>query len=353
MPHWDACGVALVATTPKAAPTPVSAASADAALIQAYLQHAAVEKRLAARTIALYAQGLQRLLAYAQEQALSLCELQPQHIRRSVAQWHSQGASSASIALGLSCWRGFFHWAAGHHAVQRNPVLGIRPPKAAQRLPKALAVDAAVQLAAFTGQPSSSDPWQEARDAALTELLYSSGLRVSELVGLDVQPGAAALGWVDAVAALVHVLGKGGKRRSVPVGPPALAAVQQWLALRAQPFGAQWQERALFVGVRGRRLGAAQVWQQLRQRSQQAGLAQPVHPHMLRHSFASHLLQSSGDLRAVQELLGHSSIRTTQIYTRLDFQHLAQVYDKAHPRAHRVSPAPEGADRSPPETKEH
>ena len=236
--------------------------------------------------------------------------------------------------------------------MKRKKGKGIRPQKAAQRLPKALPVDAAVQLAAFAGETSST-PWQEARAAALTELLYSSGLRVSEMVGLDAQPSAQALGWVDKAAALVHVLGKGGKRRSVPVGPPALAALRQWLALRAQPFGPQWQEPALFVGVRGGRISAAQVWHSVRQRSQQAGLAQPVHPHMLRHSFASHVLQSSGDLRAVQELLGHSSIRTTQVYTRLDFQHLAQVYDKAHPRAHRVSPLPEGADKSPPETKEY
>ncbi len=335
----------------QAAPV-ASAAPADTALVAAYLQHVALEKRLAPRTVALYAHGLQRLLALGQALAVPLCALQPQHIRRSVAQWHSQGGSSASIALGLSCWRGFFHWLAGQHRVQRNPVQGIRPPKAAQRLPKALPVDAAVQLAAFAGETSST-PWQEARAAALTELLYSSGLRVSELVGLDAQPSAQALGWVDEAAALVHVLGKGGKRRSVPVGPPALAALRQWLALRAQPFGPQWQEPALFVGVRGRRISAAQVWHSVRQRSQQAGLAQPVHPHMLRHSFASHVLQSSGDLRAVQELLGHSSIRTTQVYTRLDFQHLAQVYDKAHPRAHRVSPLPEGADKSPPETKEY
>ena len=185
-------------------------------------------------------------------------DLQQQKMSRSGAEGHRKGGSSASIAVGLSCWRGFFHWLAGQHRVQRNPVQGIRPPKAAQRLPKALPVDAAVQLAAFAGETSST-PWQEARAAALTELLYSSGLRVSELVGLDAQPSAQALGWVDEAAALVHVLGKGGKRRSVPVGPPALAALRQWLALRAQPFGPQWQEPALFVGVRGRRISAAPV----------------------------------------------------------------------------------------------
>lgn len=325
---------------------------ADAALVPAYLRHVAVEKRLAERTVALYADGLQRLLACAAGQQQPLCALQPQHLRRSVAQWHSQGIGSATMALWLSCWRGFFRWAAAQGLVASNPAQGLRPPKAPRPLPKTLAVDAAVQLAAFRpAQPP--DPWQEARDAAMAELLYSSGLRVSELVGLDAQASGQARGWVDAPAALVQVLGKGGKRRSVPVGPPALAALQHWLALRAQPFGAQWQEAALFVGVRGGRLSAAQVWQRLRLRSGQAGLAQPVHPHMLRHSFASHLLQSSGDLRAVQELLGHSNIRTTQVYTRLDFQHLAQVYDKTHPRSHRPAQGAGRADPSPTESKEH
>ena len=205
-------------------------------MVAVYLQHVALEKRLAPRTVALYAHGLQRLLALGQTLAVPLCALQPQHIRRSVAQWHSQGGSSASIALGLSCWRGFFHWLAGQHRVQRNPVQGIRPPKAAQRLPKALPVDAAVQLAAFAGETSST-PWQEARAAALTELLYSSGLRVSELVGLDAQPSAQALGWVDEAAALVHVLGKGGKRRSVPVDAAKTAAIFGTLLIHASAAG--------------------------------------------------------------------------------------------------------------------
>ncbi len=186
---------------------------------------------------------------------------------------------------------------------------------------------------------TGADPWLEARDAAMVELLYGCGLRVGELVGLDAAPSTEAQregrGWVDLQAGEAHVFGKGSKRRSVPVGRAAVQALQAWLALRAQPFGASSTrlDGALFVGQRGKRLTAQSVWLRLRQRSQLAGLTTPVHPHMLRHSFASHVLQSSSDLRAVQELLGHANITTTQVYTRLDFQHLAKVYDAAHPRA--------------------
>jgi integrase/recombinase XerC len=201
-------------------------------------------------------------------------------------------------------------------------------------------VDDAVRLAEF--DHAGADPWLEARDAAMVELLYGGGLRVGELVGLDAVPGPDTQrhgrGWIDLQACEAHVFGKGSKRRSVPVGSAAVAALQAWLALRATPFGGEESARldgALFVGQRGARLTAQSVWLRLRQRSQQAGLTTPVHPHMLRHSFASHLLQSSGDLRAVQELLGHANITTTQVYTRLDFQHLAKVYDAAHPRARR------------------
>ncbi|MBS0508578.1 MAG: tyrosine-type recombinase/integrase, partial [Proteobacteria bacterium] len=167
--------------------------------------------------------------------------------------------------------------------------------------------------------------------------LYGCGLRVGELVGLDMAPSPAAhsqgRGWIDLQAREAHVFGKGSKRRSVPVGQAAAQALEHWLQQRAQPFGGAAVDGALFLGRRGARLTAQSVWLRLRQRSQAAGLTTPVHPHMLRHSFASHLLQSSGDLRAVQELLGHASITTTQVYTRLDFQHLAKVYDQAHPRA--------------------
>ncbi len=302
--------------------------------LQAYLQHVASERRLAPRTVAIYTEGLQQLQAMAAQAGHEVLALQPPQIRRFVAALHAKGRHGRSIALWLSCWRGFFKWAAWQGWVERNPVEGIRAPKTSKPLPKALGVDAAVQLAAFVS--AAADPWEEARDAAMTELLYSSGLRVSELANLDVQAGAG-LGWLDLQAGLVHVTGKGGKRRSVPVGAPAKAALQRWLALRASRFGVQWAEPALFVGARGARITPQMVWLRLSQRSQQAGLPVAVHPHVLRHSFASHVLQSSGDLRAVQELLGHANISTTQIYTRLDFQHLAQAYEQAHPRARKKS----------------
>jgi len=306
-----------------------------------YLEHVRVEKRLAARTLALYTQDLLRLQQYAQAVGQPLLQLTSGHLRRFVAQMHGGGRSARGIALILSGWRGFYRWAVRQGLTAHNPAQGLRAPKAPKPLPKALAVDDAVRLADFA-QPGE-DPWVEARDAAMVELLYGCGLRVGELVGLDVAASPAAhqqgRGWIDLDAAEAHVFGKGSKRRSLPVGRAALAALRAWLALREQPFGARLADGALFVGRRGARLSAASVWARLRQRGQQAGLSTPVHPHMLRHSFASHLLQSSGDLRAVQELLGHASITTTQAYTRLDFQHLARVYDQAHPRA-KKKPSP-------------
>ncbi|MBS0493243.1 MAG: tyrosine recombinase XerC [Proteobacteria bacterium] len=295
-----------------------------------YLEHVRVEKRLAARTLILYELDLQRLLAFADGVKLPLLQLQTAHIRRFVAQMHAAGRSGRGIALILSGWRGFFAWAARQGLVAHNPVQDVRAPKAPKPLPKALGVDDAVRLAEH--EQAGADPWLEARDAAMVELLYGCGLRVGELVGLDMAPSPAAhsqgRGWVDLQAGEAHVFGKGSKRRSVPVGGPAVQALRAWMEVRG-PAG----DGALFIGQRGVRLSAQSVWLRLRQRSQAAGLSTPVHPHMLRHSFASHLLQSSGDLRAVQELLGHANITTTQVYTRLDFQHLAKVYDQAHPRA--------------------
>ena len=312
--------------------TPIAqeVASVGVNVVEAYLEHVRVEKRLAERTVELYSLDLQKLLDFATQAEVELLQVQNSHIRRWVAQMHGAGRTGRGIALILSGWRGFYIWLGRQGLVASNPVQDVRAPKAGKPLPKALSVDQAVQLASF--QSESADPWLEARDAAMVELLYGGGLRVGELTGLDVQASAGARGWIDLQAGEAHVLGKGAKRRTVPVGGKALEALQHWLAVR-DPGGSYAAQAALFMGRKGTRLSSQSIWQRLRLRSLQAGLATPVHPHMLRHSFASHLLQSSSDLRGVQELLGHASITTTQVYTRLDFQHLAKAYDAAHPRA--------------------
>jgi integrase/recombinase XerC len=304
----------------------------DAALVERYLEHQRVERRLAARTLALYQADLAKLRAHAEAVPVPLVAVHNAHIRRWVAQMHGGGRSGRGIALILSGWRGFYTWLGREGLVAANPVQDVRAPKSGKPLPKALGVDEAVQLAEFSSE--ADDPWLEARDAAMVELLYGAGLRVAELTGLDVRASGTARGWIDLDAGEAHVLGKGSKRRSVPIGASATSALKAWLDLRGD--GATLNP-ALFVGRHGTRLTSQSIWQRLRRRSQLAGLATPVHPHMLRHSFASHVLQSSGDLRAVQELLGHANISTTQVYTRLDFQHLAKAYDAAHPRARRKS----------------
>ena len=303
-------------------------------LAQRYLDSVRVEKRLASRTALLYTADLHKLQAYALKADVALTQVRHIHLRRWVAQMHSGGRSGRGIALILSGWRGFYTWLGREGLVSGNPVQDVRSPKVAKPLPKALSDDEAVQLASFQVEAANCDPFLEARDQCITELLYSCGLRISELVGLDAQASARARGWIDLAEAEAHVLGKGEKRRSVPVGRAALKSLREWLAVRGRwardgvPCG-----EALFISQRGTRLTPQHIRVRLKQRSQQAGLATPVHPHMLRHSFASHVLQSSGDLRAVQELLGHANITTTQVYTRLDFQHLAKIYDAAHPRA--------------------
>ena len=309
----------------------------QAALTERYLEHARVQKRLAPRTLALYSEDLHKLTAAAAQAGVALTAVQNHHVRRWVAQMHAGGRSGRGIALILSGWRGFYTWLGREGLVSANPVQDVRAPRQARPLPKALGVDEAVQLADHVAE--DDDPWLEARDAAMVELLYGSGLRVGELVGLDVAASDAAQrggrGWIDLPSAEVQVQGKGSKRRGVPLGTQALAALQRWLAVRDQVAGEGDAAMALFIGRRGTRLTPQSIWQRLKRRSLLAGLATPVHPHMLRHSFASHVLQSSSDLRAVQELLGHAHIGTTQVYTRLDFQHLAKAYDAAHPRARR------------------
>lgn len=302
-----------------------------------YFNYLKFERRLADRTLARYHSDLLQLQRLGQSSGLDLntqyASVKPHHIRSWLTKLHSQGLSPRSINLLLSAWRGWFKWLGLQNDISMNPTDGIKAPKTGSPLPKALSVEEAVQLAEFK-TPSSSDKQDTRliiRDHAIIELLYSCGLRVHELEGLDAQASPLASGWIDLDAAQAHVLGKGGKRRQVPVGGPAIQALKHWLNIRKEFI--KDNHAPLFLGRNGTRLTAVQIRNRLRQMAQHAGLSLHVHPHMLRHSFATHLLQSSQDLRAVQELLGHANISTTQIYTRLDFQHLAQVYDATHPRA--------------------
>jgi integrase/recombinase XerC len=316
----------------------VPAASDGSGWIDKYLEHVRVERRLAPRTLELYSFHLKSLVDNAAEAKLPLDRVQTAHVRRWMAKLHASGREPRGIALVLSCWRSFYRWLGHEGLVGFNPVQDVHAPKAGRPLPKALGVDDAVRLAEL--YDPEADPWTEARDSAIVEVLYGCGLRVSELTGLDAQASGTARGWIDLDALEANVLGKGSKRRIVPVGSKAAEALRDWLAVRGECTGLAVSQAvhpesaaALFISTKGMRMSSHAVWRLLRARSLRAGLAAPVHPHMLRHSFASHVLQSSSDLRAVQELLGHASIATTQVYTRLDFQHLAKVYDAAHPRA--------------------
>jgi integrase/recombinase XerC len=262
-----------------------------------------------------------------------LAGLSPADLRRFLAMLHGRGISGRSLARVLSGWRAFFRFAMDRdRSFTDDPCGGLKAPKAQRRLPSALSPDEAVQLVAIEGDDALA-----LRDRALLELAYSSGLRVAELSGMN-------LSMLDLVSGEVRVWGKGSKERIVPVGAPARAALEAWIARRISlPVR---DAEALFLSRTGRRLGPRAIQQRLAAWAVKRGLRRHVHPHMLRHSFASHLLQSSGDLRAVQELLGHASIASTQVYAHLDFQHLAKVYDEAHPRAKKSGPlgkAPKGA----------
>lgn len=286
-----------------------------------YLAHLANERRLSVHTTRNYARDIGALIELAGDTPLGRLEVR--EIRRFVAQLHGRGLDGRTLARMLSAWRGFFNYLAREHGFGQNPCLGIRAPKAAKRLPHALSPDEAGRLMEVSG-----DDWLALRDKAILELFYSSGLRLSELTGLaptDVNYGDAT----------VRVTGKGAKTRIVPVGRHAITALKTWLAARERIPGVRHD--ALFVNRSGTRLSQRAVQARLKRHALKQGLGSRVHPHALRHSFASHLLQSSGDLRAVQDMLGHASISTTQVYTQLDFQHLAKVYDAAHPRAKRKS----------------
>ena len=303
-----------------------------------YLGELATQRQLSPHTIAAYRRDLAELAVLAGHSDWT--RLVHADIRRFAGKLHAGGQSARSIARKLSGWRGFYEWLSHRTTLAANPVDGVRAPKRAQSLPKALAVDDAVHLME-ANQRGHLEPF-ELCNQAMFELLYSSGLRVSELAGLDViwqdaRAGVpASLGWLDLQAGDVVVTGKGGKMRRVPVGGPARDALARWLAVRppARDGGA-----ALFLSARDTRITPRVVQSRLKQHALRAGTPVHVHPHVLRHSFASHMLQSSGDLRAVQELLGHASITSTQIYTALDFQHLSKVYDAAHPRAKAKSDA--------------
>lgn len=300
-----------------------------------YLQHLASERRLSPHTVAAYQRDLTNLVKLVGDKPLA--ELSVTDIRGAIIKLRSHSLAATSVARQLSSWRGFYVFACRRLGYPNNPCIGLRPPKAAKSLPQILSPDACTQLLDGSSA-STTDSALQARDRAMFELIYSSGLRLSELTGLDLDD-------LNLQSGEAQVTGKGRKTRIVPVGRQALAAVAAWLTLRLTlmpPRGGFLEEprdgtHALFISQRGTRLSPRSVQLRLNQWARQAGLSQPIHPHMLRHAFATHVLQSSGDLRAVQEMLGHASISTTQIYTHLDWQHLAKVYDLAHPRARKKS----------------
>lgn len=291
----------------------------DIADFLTYLQNV---RRYSAHTVLGYRTDLKRFSRYCEEAQLDGGEnIQQADIRRLAATTHSEGLQGKSIQRMLSAIRSFYQYLIKLKRCEHNPAIGVGAPKTPRKLPNTMDTD---QLQHFLRPPT--DDWIGNRDQAIAELFYSSGLRLSELVGLD-------LGDLDLRAGLVTVLGKGNKSRTLPVGQLASEALTRWLQQREDCGLVAEGEKALFISRRARRISARSVQQRLKVMAEQRALGRNVHPHMLRHSFASHLLESSGDLRAVQELLGHSNISTTQIYTQLDFQHLAKVYDSTHPRA--------------------
>ena len=306
----------MTRSTPPDSPSrPVT--QANLTLLDAFAESLA---RRPAHTRTAYLRDASVLAVSAGESALS--KLAPRDLRRILAMLHGRGLSGRSLARMLSSWRAFYRFLQDRDpALDDNPCVGLKPPRSARRLPDVLSPDEAVRLVKIEGTDTLA-----LRDRALFELAYSSGLRLAELAGVD-------LDRIDLDHGEVRVFGKGGKERIVPVGAAARAAIRAWLPARAAlPRG---EPKALFLGRSGARISPRAIERRLAGWAVAQGLPQHVHPHMLRHSFASHVLQSSGDLRAVQEMLGHASIASTQVYTHLDFQHLAQAYDRAHPRAKR------------------
>jgi integrase/recombinase XerC len=289
------------------------------ALLADFRRNLEQERRLSPHTGSNYCRDITALFELTP--GVPLDRLNSPAIRRAVAQLHGKGLSGKTLSRMLSAWRGFYGWLVRQRGYPANPCAGVRAPKSPKQLPQVLSPDVAAML--LDAAPADA---LETCDRAMFELFYSSGLRLAELTALDTQAARQMLEEAEAT-----VTGKGGKTRRVPVGAKAIAALRAWLELRHAY--ARGDQRALFVGPRGARISHRMVQTRLKRWAAKIGIGANVHPHVLRHSFATHLLQSSGDLRAVQEMLGHSSISTTQIYTHLDFQHLANAYDAAHPRA--------------------
>lgn len=317
------------------------AAGSNDARIDSYLDCLKTQRKLSPHTLDNYARDLRALASMLDGAALAATS--HAQVRNMTSRLHARGLSARSIARKLSAWRGFFRWLSEQTPLASNPVDGVKAPRRAKTLPQALGADDAVHLVSNPNPAIAADSAMQLCNRAMFELLYSSGLRVSELVGLDLRyahasgPGGyTSGGWIDLDTRDVIVTGKGGKVRSVPVGRGAMLALQDWIAARAAVV--RLDPHPLFLNQRGGRISVRSVQLRIKAHAQALGIPADVHPHMLRHSFASHLLQSCGDLRAVQEMLGHESLAATQIYTALDFQRLAAVYDAAHPRAGKKSP---------------
>lgn len=327
-------------------------ADIDRAEFVRYLDSLRNQRMLSPHTISSYGRDLGELSTLARAADVALDAVSHFQIRQFASHLHGKGLDARSIARKLSAWRGFYDWLSAQGGLKSNPVDGVKAPRKTQPLPKALAVDDAVYLVSHANPLKDAGSTAQLCNRAMFELLYSSGLRVSELIALDLQyyheAGYTSAGWIDMDNGEVTVTGKGNKIRNVPAGRPAIQALAEWLAARpgiaAKHVGAD--PHALFLSERGTRLSVRVAQLRLKAHGQALGMATNVHPHVLRHSFASHVLQSSGDLRAVQEMLGHASITATQVYTSLDFQRLAQVYDAAHPRARKAAPQQDHADTS-------
>ncbi len=287
--------------------------------LDTYIQHLTFERGLSQLTCKSYTRDL--LLLNSLAEGTDLKTLEHAEVRRFIGKMHAQNLSSKSIARTLSAWRGFYDYLIHHHAFTQNPVLGLRAPKSARPLPQALSVDQAVNFVTI-----QDNDLLALRDRAILELFYSSGLRLAELVNLDINH-------IDFAEGTIEVTGKGNKTRIVPLGSHAIDAIQKWLQSRESITINPLNKQAVFITQQGNRISPRAVQYRLKTWAIKQGVSANVHPHMLRHSFASHVLQSSQDLRAVQEMLGHANISTTQVYTHLDFQHLAKIYDNAHPRA--------------------